>query len=354
MSKIIYYMGAGASYGKKEAREVIDKGTKKERLLIHEGLPVINEIGTCLLAFKEAVANAPIDINGHYSFLNKYSTSGDDINHMRNCLITDIEKVYEANKEHATIDTYAKKLYLIKRTNELKRLKNVLTTFFVWAQIVSKTDQRYDTFLANILQENTLSIPNGISVISWNYDSQFEMAYRNYSQDGNLPIFDKNAHIDYQDSGNCGKIFKVNGSANFDDFCMVDYISKHTDVDSIIQLIEYYGSLNADTAELGFQFTSRLSYAWETSERQKQMFDMLQKVTYDTTTVIVIGYSFPYFNRQIDRKIFAARPYLQTVYIQDPNPEAIEPSLRAVLLDENATKIVYQKDCTQFYLPREL
>lgn len=354
MSKIIYYMGAGASYGKKEAREVIDKGTEKESLLIHEGLPVINEIGKCLLAFKEAVANAPIDISGHYSFLNKYSTSGDDLNHMRNCLITDIEKVYEANKEHATIDTYAKKLYLIKRTNELKRLKNVLTTFFVWTQVVSKTDQRYDTFLANILQENTLSIPNGISVISWNYDSQFEMAYRNYSQDGNLPIFDKKAHTDYQDSGNCGKIFKVNGSANFDDFCMVDYISKHTDVDSIIQLIEYYGSLNADTAELGFQFTSRLSYAWETSERQKQMFDMLQKVTYDTTTVIVIGYSFPYFNRQIDRKIFAAMPYLQSVYIQDPNPEAIEPSLRAVLLNESATKIVYQKDCTQFYLPREL
>ena len=69
------------------------------------------------------------------------------------------------------------------------------------------------------------------------------MAYRNYSKDGNLPIYDKNAHIDYQDSGNCGKIFKVNGSANFDDFCMVDYISKHRDVDSVIQLIEYYDNL---------------------------------------------------------------------------------------------------------------
>lgn len=33
MSKIIYYMGAGASYGKKEAREVIDKGTKKRGFL---------------------------------------------------------------------------------------------------------------------------------------------------------------------------------------------------------------------------------------------------------------------------------------------------------------------------------
>ena len=222
------------------------------------------------------------------------------------------------------------------------------------AQLVSKTDQRYDTFLANILQNETLFIPNGISVISWNYDSQFEMAYRNYSKTGNLPIYDKNAHIDYQDSGNCGKIFKVNGSANFDDFCMVDYISKHRDVDSVIQLIEYYDNLGADTSAFGYQFTSRLSYAWETSERQRQMFDMLQKVTSDTTTVVVIGYSFPYFNRQIDRKIFAAMPYLKTVYIQDPNPEAIEPSLRAVLQNESATKIVYQKDCTQFYLPREL
>lgn len=354
MSNIIYYMGAGASYGKKEAREVIEKDTVNERLLIHEGLPVINEIGKCLLTFKEAVVNAPVDKNGLYSFLNKYSTVADDLNHKRNCLIADIEEVYEANKEHATIDTYAKKLYLTKKNNEFKRLKNVLTTFFVWAQLVSKADQRYDTFLANILQENTLSIPNGISVISWNYDSQFEMAYRNYSQDGNLPIYDKNAHIDFQDSGNCGKIFKVNGSANFDDFCMVDYISKHTEVDSVIQLIEYYDNLGADTSELGFQFSSRLSYAWETSERQRQMFDMLQKVTFDTTTVVVIGYSFPYFNRQIDRKIFAAMPYLKTVYIQDPNPEAIEPSLRAVLLNEAATKIVYQKDCTQFYLPREL
>lgn len=110
----------------------------------------------------------------------------------------------------------------------------------------------------------------------------------------------------------------MNGSANFDDFCMVDYISKHRDVDSVIQLIEYYDNLGADTSAFGYQFTSRLSYAWETSDRQRQMFDMLQKVTSDTTTVVVIGYSFPYFNRQIDRKIFAAMPYLKTVTYKIP------------------------------------
>ena len=37
MSKIIYYIGAGASYGQKEAREVLDKGTEKERLIVGNG-----------------------------------------------------------------------------------------------------------------------------------------------------------------------------------------------------------------------------------------------------------------------------------------------------------------------------
>ena len=38
MSKIIYYIGAGASYDKNDARELIGKGTDNERLLIHEGV----------------------------------------------------------------------------------------------------------------------------------------------------------------------------------------------------------------------------------------------------------------------------------------------------------------------------
>ena len=104
---------------------MIGKGTDNERLLIHEGLPVINEIGKCLLSFKEAVVNTPIDTND-YSFLNKFRVGGDNLNHKRNSLIADIEEVYQANKEHATIDTYAKKLYLTRRTNEPKQRMSLL------------------------------------------------------------------------------------------------------------------------------------------------------------------------------------------------------------------------------------
>ena len=47
-------------------------------------------------------------------------------------------------------------------------------------------------------------------------------------------------------------------------------------------------------------------------------------------------------------------PVLKTIYIQDPHPDAVEPSLRAVLPEGNKVKIEHQMDCTQFYLPREL
>lgn len=355
MSKIIYYIGAGASYGNKNKRELLDEGTENERLLVHEGLPVVNELAKSLVAFQEAVRNVDIIASKNYAFMDKYKTIGTDINCIRSQLLEDIKELHKAAKEHSTIDTYAKKLYLTKQVSQLEKLKNVLATFFIWIQLESKTDQRYDTFLANILQMNNLSLPLNISVISWNYDSQFELAYKNYSNN-NLPIYDKLGENSMQNNQNSGVIFKLNGSANFGDFNMVDYILNHRekDVHPLIQLIEYYGHLEADTKELGFDFHSHLSFAWESTVRQKEMITTINQITSDTDAVVVIGYSFPYFNREIDRAIFSKIPSLKTIYIQDPNPESVEPSLRAVLDENTNVKIEYQKDCTQFYLPREL
>lgn len=202
---------------------------------------------------------------------------------------------------------------------------------------------------------DNLSLPLNISVISWNYDSQFELAYKNYSNN-NLPIYDKLGENSMQNNQNSGVIFKLNGSANFGDFNMVDYILNHRerDVHPLVQLIEYYGHLEADTTELGFDFHSHLSFAWESTKRQKEMITTINQITSDTEAVVVIGYSLPYFNREIDRAIFSKVPTLKTIYIQDPNPESVEPSLRAVLDENRNVKIEYQKDCTQFYLPREL
>lgn len=354
MSKLIYYIGAGASYGRKDAREILDEGTEKERLIVHEGLPVVNEIAQSLLAFKEVLENIQIDTENSYRFMNRYNSTGSSVNNARIELLSDVESLYKATKEHATIDTYAKKLFLTRRYIDLKRLKNVLSAFFVWAQLEGKVDQRYDTFLANILQINDLNFPKEISIISWNYDSQFEIAYKNYNANVSLPIYEKNVDGVFPQLKDSGRIFKINGSANFGDFNIVNSITKDINVEPIIQLIEYYGLLNVDTSSMGFMFRSHLSFAWEASDKQDQLMEAIGKTTADTESIVVIGYSFPYFNREIDRTIFAGIPNLKTIYIQDPNPDAVEPSLRAVLPDGSNVKIEHQKDCTQFYLPREL
>ena len=353
MSKIIYYIGAGASYGQSDAREVIDKGTENERLIVREGLPVVNEIAKSLLTFKMAVEDAHIESERIYVF-DKQKNAGSSINQYRIELIRDIDNIHKASLEHVTIDTYAKKLFLTRRYEEFKRLKNVLCAFFVWAQLEGKPDQRYDTFLASILQMNNLYFPRDISVVSWNYDSQFEIAYRYYSPNGTLPIYEKKVDDIFPPLKDHGRIFKVNGSANFGDFNAVNAIIKNNEVEPIIQLIEYYGDLYKDTSELGFQFHSHLSFAWEDSDKSNQLMEAIKLTTTDAETIVVIGYSFPYFNREIDRTIFSAMPNLKTIYIQDPNPNAVEPSLKAILPEGSKVNIELQKDCTQFYLPREL
>lgn len=123
MSKTIYYIGAGASYGRKEARETIKKDTESEHLIIHEGLPVVNEIANTLLTFKDAIERCTIDEEKLYVFMNKYKNKGSNINHKRIELLRDIDNLFKATKEHATIDTYAKKLFLTRRNNDFKLLK---------------------------------------------------------------------------------------------------------------------------------------------------------------------------------------------------------------------------------------
>lgn len=354
MSRIIYYIGAGASYGRKENREIKDKGADEEHLIVHEGLPVVNEIDKCLQSFRMAVEE--FSINAQETDVSSQRNKIGNSVHKEKIkrLIEDIKELHEAAKEHATIDTYAKKLYLTRQDNKLKRLKNVLTIFFVWVQLEGKPDQRYDTFLANILQSN-LKIPKELSIISWNYDSQFEIAYKYYNPNDTLPIFDKNADDFFPQSKNCGKIFKINGSANFGDFNAVNGILEDAKETPIInQLIDSYSHLNSDTKALGFQFRSHLSFAWENSDKQAQMIEEIKATTTDTESVVVIGYSFPYFNREIDRFVFSNMNNLKTVYIQDPAPESVEPSLRAVLPEGKNIKIEFIRDCTQFYLPREL
>lgn len=341
MSKTIYYIGAGASYGIRDSGKIV------------EGIPVVKEIPAEFEKFREYITNAEIP-TGEIIFQDLYRTEHDDVENARRYMLHDIDCLISGIKEHATIDTYARKLYLTRQKREFERLKTALCAFFVWEQLEHKPDGRYDTFLANVLDERTLNIPKNISFVSWNYDSQMELAFQTYRLNTGLALFEKNIVGQWPLLTDNGRIFKVNGSATFADTNMVSLILNYEKTSVAVQLIQIYGNVMADTSEMGFQFKTHLSFAWEESTNSENMKRSLSETLADTEQVVVIGYSFPFFNRTTDREIFNAMPNLKKVYVQDINPSAVMQSMIAILPVNKKIDVVQITDCSQFYLPSEL
>ena len=234
------------------------------------------------------------------------------------------------------------------------RLEKTLCLFLIWEQLDHRGDQRYDTFLASVLTEKTLQLPKEISVVSWNYDSQFEIAYHNYSNN-RLYVFDKYSDIETLPS--CGRIFKVNGSASFREIPTPLEIISETE-DKGLAILWYYRQTEVNIDIDGFeQITPRLSFAWEQVEENEKMMKAINNTVQDAVALVVIGYSFPFFNRNIDREIFGYMDRLETIYIQDPFAEEIKQNIQNVLSDIQKVQriaIITKTNCGQFFLPPEL
>ena len=101
----------------------------------------------------------------------------------------------------------------------------------------------------------------------------------------------------------------------------------------------------------------QLLFAWEKTEfdkRRKILYDKIE----DAQVLVVIGYSFPFFNRETDREIFSKMEKLNRIYIQDPYADDIKQFMSSVLTDEQRINllpgIVSLKNTGNFFLPPEL
>ena len=227
MSKIVYLMGAGASFGKRDEKTPIAKIVTKpdnlgsvrvigEYANIKEGLPVVNELYGRLDYIYNLIASLSPENKQYFSQDGIPYTS----EQAKESLLKDIAWLRDETRKHATIDTFAKKLYLTNKSNEYQKVKSILSIFFVIEQLIGKADSRYDTFLASIL-DSRLEIPDNIKILTWNYDRQFEFVYREYTENryinainsSQLGVFDfrKNEIL-----RNKWSIYKINGTADFD------------------------------------------------------------------------------------------------------------------------------------------
>ena len=185
-------MGAGASFGKRGKEDFshkveIKSGDAVSTSHIHcanilEGMPLVIEIPQRILYICDLIRNSECTPDLSVKIVNSMPS----IKFTKELLVKDLMWLYDGAIKHATIDTFAKKLFLTGRVEDYNKLKKLLAIYFIIEQIINKPDSRYDTFLANILTPN-LEIPERMKILTWNYDSQFEIAFNEYKSQINTP-----------------------------------------------------------------------------------------------------------------------------------------------------------------------
>lgn len=274
-------------------------------------------------------------------------------------LLEGMDRLHKVSSDHSTIDTYAKKLYLNSSSNEITELVFFLALYFNIEQKLVGVDPRYDTFLISILDSDTYRFPGNLKFLTWNYDSQMEIAHNHLSglnrADFSTRLFDTDLSRVKKDEFIS---VKINGTCDFkgnfrEAYPLISNLLTPGFAPSDLDFAMSYSTLQLKKRQRIYDGHVGINFAWfKDHDRLNQIAEF-----YDQTEIlVVIGYSFPFFNREIDRKIIRCMGKLKKIYIQDCYPENIKSRFLSILPDwqERKIEIIAINDVTEFFLPPEL
>lgn len=340
MSNVVYLLGAGASFGTRE------NGIGSPILT---GLPIVSEIGGELEIIASLLASLPLNDK--------------ELEECKQNLIKDFQDLKD-QCAGITIDSYARELWFQKDMRGFSHVELLLTIFFIFEQIIHKPDSRYKSFLLKVAQRDkvydALELSPKIGILSWNYDNQIELAYRQFFGDNYSYIRERLGIYDVKDyehkhlSQKYCKIIKLNGTANFtQEEDWLRYSDNNTIDESVLKMIlERYNTC----FQLGRSCDGmlRLNFAWEKLWSEDMLINKIPQLVQDAQALVVIGYTFPDYNREIDRIIFENMPNLSNIYIQDPNAEHVKQSVLLRASQRHLKIELFQNRIEQFLLPPEL
>jgi hypothetical protein len=374
--QITYYFGAGASFNAIPCVEglsfrLIDLSIYFQKVID---------------AIKSVINIHPFDIdNDAKNLIETVNLNAEGFNFILMHLpsyVDELNWLIKESKNHQTIDTLAKRFSLTDDNESLLRLKKVLIIYFYFEQNIyfqshSKKeeyehkhelflDKRYDNLIASIAQrvERSIQLNPNVNFISWNYDLQIEYALKNYFYKKNQTInyiknrnniypfrFDIIKQLDY-DISKFGT-YKLNGSAYLDVKLNDEHMRNVYDlrydqddlkpIDFIYEFIKY--------AEDSFKRNVNLDYllfSWEEKNKfQDEIVKAAAEVMKRTKILIIIGYSFPFFNSRIDKYILnECTP--DEIIIEDYQANVIWERLKTLV--PNFKKTIY-KNKVSFKIP---
>lgn len=292
------------------------------------------------------------------------------------------------SKEYGTIDTYARSLFLLNRTHELNELKLHLSMYFMLEEamtrkvdfdyfpdvpITLKTDRvdtRYLGWLA-LLMDVDSGINPRVNIVSWNYDLQLEHAmalFRGHECLGDLhtdPQFQVYPTPDREDRTfvRPPSLIRLNGVAGHDrtevsgDALYKSQLVRESDAkDFGAELFNRYYTylLNPETMHAR---GSSITFAWEKDLVAANAQRLACRALIRADVLVVIGYSYPTFNRTIDRALYKFFSHegsgQKRVVLQS---RSLSPATFKEMMGQTGdTPLVIQEtNLDQFHVPSEL
>lgn len=295
-------------------------------------------------------------------------------------------ELYKAFKSHQSFDTYFKKLFHTGQTDQIIKGKKILNLYFIWEHLsnISKEpsirqsnifwkqatiDKRYDALIASLLKpiigKRETYCP--INFISWNYDLNLLVALKNYfSPETTIGEF----HSQIKVSENIWKIGDTITVLNMNGYFFCNQFEDiHTilEKDYKIENIQHFIYQNISTIELLNNSkdpnSELIKFAWESisnsgSNKTDFLAEAKEKIL-KSNNIVVIGYTFPLYNRLIDYEYFNRSSLLnKNIFVQDPNASEIKAALISDFdLSEDYSPSPSLKEisnCDSFFVPSNI
>lgn len=308
-SKTTYYLGAGASA---------------------KALPCVANMHDKITEMISFIEN---NQSREYSFSTTYIDSNqitqrvnnEDLYYLYSSLSEKINNIIAPLRTSLSIDTYAKVLYLKGAKNEYLALKAVLVAAFVYWEKSNPLDNRYENFWATIAIIGNSETPglskfsNEINIVSWNYDYQLESSLAQIIDGTGVKLETSNSVFGLIDIIKTTGIeyLKLNGYSSLSSkrqyfWRSTNFHYKDISNSSLASLLASIISF----PERFMEEINMLKFCWEEREEEDyQKFRNMKLTASETSTLVVIGYTFPSINHPRDKEILGAMR-LRNVYFQ--------------------------------------
>jgi len=342
-------------------------------------IPVIKDFDKELYLFADYIDKYIFE--KHYyeeSYVNK-----DYPYEIRKKFVDDIRWLAKEYGCHSSVDTFAKKLFLSSRKGDLILLKEIISEFILYKHIKKGIDIRYDAFFAALLRISNsgfLELPENIRIISWNYDKQIEASIAQFrikdtindNIEDFLQVCPRSNQKKFDENKFC--LFKINGSIGGTitkdgkylpigmDYSLVgDNIHKIEEDNILFNIFLRYNLIKDIKKNIDKTINNKIDeyptiiYSWEDTEVFNSVREKALMTTKYTSVLTIIGYSFPTFNREIDKKIIVNMTALKKVIIQSPKEsiEGVKQRFLSLIGPYSTVEVELNTNVEEFVIPFE-